>query len=94
MRSILRQVWLGCLALLGITGLIYIGDGLWARYQGRPTEQIKVDHIYATMNHFNQVEYAVGPSAMETCVDALMPHFGHTPCWYLRRHTLLQIGNP
>jgi len=46
------------------------------------------------VNHWNQVEYSVGPSVMQTCVDALMPHFGYTPCWYLRRHTYQQISSP
>ena len=53
----------------------------------RPTEQVKVDIIYAAENHFNEVEYSVGKQEMQTCLDALMPHFGYKPCWYLRRHT-------
>jgi len=49
---------------------------------------------YAAMNRWNQVEYSVGTPIIETCVDALMPHFGYVPCWYLRRHTIQQVGNP
>ena len=73
---------------------IYAGEDIWARLRGRPVEQVKVDRIYAAMNQWNQVEYSVGTPVIETCVDALMPHFGYAPCWYLRRHTLQQIGNP
>ena len=83
---------MGCLALVSLAALIYLGDDLWARYQGRPVEQMKVGRLYAAVNHFNELEYSVGTPVMETCVDALMPHFGYTPCWYLRRHDIRQIG--
>jgi len=62
--------------------------------RGRSVEQMKVDRVYAAMHHWNQVEYSLGTLIMQTCVDALMPHFGYVPCWYLPRHTLQHIGNP
>ena len=34
------------------------------------------------VNHWNEVEYSVGAPVVETGVEALMPHFGYTPCWY------------
>jgi hypothetical protein len=92
MRTFRKITLWGCLVLVSLTALVYLVDDLWARFRKRPVEQIKVDRIYAAVNHYNQVEYSVGPSSMEMCVDALMPHFGHTPCWYLRRHTFQQIG--
>jgi len=55
---------------------------------------MRVDRVYAAMNHWKEVEYSVGAPVMEKCVDALMPHFGYVPCWYLRRHTFQQVGNP
>jgi hypothetical protein len=92
MRTIRRIALWGCFALVSLTGLIYLVDDLWARFRGRPVEQIKVGRVYAAVNHFNQVEYSIGTPAIETCVETLMPHFGYTPCWYLRRHTIQQIG--
>jgi hypothetical protein len=94
MRSFRRNLLRGCLALAGLTVLTYAGDDVWARLRGRPVEQVKVDRMYRAMNHWNEVEYSVGTPVMETCVDALMPHFGYVPCWYLLRHTLQHIGNP
>jgi len=91
-RTILKIARRLCLILLALAALTYAGDDVYARLRGRPTEQIKVGRYYAAVNHWNEVEYSVGPSVMETCVDALMPHFGHTPCWYLRKHTIQQIG--
>jgi len=83
---------MGGLALVSLAALLYLGDDLWARYRGRPVEQMIVGRLYAEVNHFNELEYSVGTPVMETCVDALLPHFGHTPCWYLRRHDIRQIG--
>jgi hypothetical protein len=95
MRYFRKILLRACLALAVLTALVYAGDDLWARYRRRPTEQVKVYQIYAAMNHWNQVEYSVGgPPVMQPCLDSLMPHFGYVPCWYLRRHTLQQIGNP
>ena len=83
---------MGSLALASLAALIYLGDDLWARYRGRPVEQMKIGRLYAEVNHFNELEYSVGTPVMETCVDALLPHFGYTPCWYLRKHDIRQIG--
>lgn len=94
LRSVLKIVLWGCLALAGLTLLIYAGDDVRARLQGRPLEQIKVDRLYVVMNRWNQVEYSVGTPIIETCVAALLPHFSYVPCWYLRRHTIQQVGNP
>lgn len=92
MRTIRRIVAWGSLVLVSLTGLTYVADDLWLRYRKRPVEQIKVDRIYADVNHWNHVEYSIGTPVIETCIDALMPHLGYTPCWYLRRHTIRQIG--
>ena len=92
MRTIRRIAGWVCLALLSLAALIYVADDLWARFRGRPVEHIKVGRYYAAVNHWNEVEYSVGKPVIETCADTLMPHFGYTPCWYLRRHTIQQIG--
>jgi len=92
MRKILKVARRICLALLGLAALVYAGDDLWARLRGRPVEHIKVGLYYAAVNRWDEVEYSVGTPVVQTCVDALLPHFGNTPCWYLRRHTIQQVG--
>ena len=94
MRKLRKFALWGCLVLAGLAAFTYAADDLWARFRGQPTEQMKVGRYYAAMNHWNEVEYSVGTPTMETCVDALMPHFGYVPCWYLRRHPIQQVGNP
>jgi hypothetical protein len=92
MRTIRKIALWVCLVLVSLTAVVDVVDDLWARFRGQPVEQIKVGRLYAAVNHFNEVEYSVGTPVMETCVDALLPHFGYTPCWYLQRHTIQQIG--
>ena len=92
MGTIRKIALRACIALVSLSALIYAADDLCARAKGRPTEQMKVDWVYAEVNHYNEVEYSAGNAVMETCVDALLPHFGYKPCWYLRRHTVHQVG--
>lgn len=91
MRTVWKGLLWGCLLSVGLAAFTYVVDDLWARFRGRPVEQMKVDRVYLAMNHWNQVEYSLGTPITQTCVDALMPHFGYVPCWYLRRHTLQQV---
>ncbi len=91
MRTVSKILLWGCLAFVVLTAFTYAADDLWARFRGRPVEQMKVDRVYLAMNHWNQVEYSLGTPIKQTCVDALMPHFGYVPCWYLRRNTLQQV---
>lgn len=91
MRLVRKILLRGCLALAILTAFVYLVDDLWARFRGRPVEQMKVDRIYADINHWNEVEYSIGTPTMQTCVDALMPHFGYVPCWYLQRHPIQHI---
>jgi len=90
-RTVSKILLWGCLAFVVLTAFAYAADDLWARFRGRPVEQMKVDRVYLAMNHWNQVENSLGTPIMQTCVDALMPHFGYVPCWYLRRNTLQQV---
>jgi len=91
MRSVRKTLLRIFVALAILAVFVYLVDDLWARFRGRPVEQMKVDRIYTDINHWNQQEYSLGTPIMETCVDALMPHFGDVPCWYLRRHSLQYI---
>jgi len=92
LRKVWKIAWRGCLALVAFAALIYGAEDVYARVRGRPTEQVKVDQYYTEMNRYNELEYSAGSVMMQTCVDALMPHFGYKPCWYLKRHTLEHKG--
>jgi hypothetical protein len=34
-----------------------------------------------------KTQYSFDPPAPQDCVNSLFPHFGDSPCWYLKRHT-------
>ena len=91
MRTFRRILLKGFLVLAGLGAFVYGVDELWARIRGKPTEQMKVDRYYSALNHWNQVEYSLGTPVMQTCVDAMLPHFGYVPCWYLRKHTIQEV---
>ena len=86
--KILRRIGLALLILAAAT---YVADDLWARYRGRPVEHIKVGRYYVVENRWNETEYSVGSPFIQTCVEALLPHFGYVPCWYLHRHTIQEV---
>ena len=91
LRTIRKILLWVCATMLAIVALTYAADGVYVQVRGRPTEQMRVDRVYTAMNRYNEVEYSIGTPISQTCVDALMPHFGYVPCWYLRRHTLQQV---
>ena len=91
-RPIIGRVLLGSLGLLGI---LYLVDDLSVRYRtatrGRgPLEE--VTFYYATMLKNGRVEVFYDQPQTEVCIDALFPHQGHSPCWYVARHTVRRIG--
>lgn len=70
---------------------IYMGDFLSARF-GFPGhraiyDSVTVNQTYAvTQKDQKKEEYYFLPPEAQTCVNALFPHFGYPPCWYLKRH--------
>jgi len=91
MRTVWKILLWGCLGAMGLSAVVYAADDLWVRFRGRPVEQMRVDRVYTALNRWNEVEYSLGTPVTQTCIDALAPHFGYAPCWYLRRHTLQQV---
>ena len=77
------------LAILAIA--LYLGDFLSARF-GFPGHRaiygsVTVKRTYAVpQKDEKKEEYYFLPDETQTCVNALFPHFGVPPCWYLKRH--------
>jgi len=86
-RKILKFAVLG---LAGVVLLAYLAD--WARlaFAGsrQVYEDVRVDQVYTDTNKWNQLEYSRGTPVTERCVDALFPHGGYRPCWYVKKHTM------
>ena len=40
---------------------------------------------------YNKYSFEPMPQIQEQCVNALLPHSGARPCWYVKRHTFIVI---
>ena len=55
---------------------------------GDPFDVVTYPHLLAIPQKGNKVEYALdaqSPMESDPCVHSLFPHYGYTPCWYVRR---------
>ena len=73
-------------ALVVLATLLYIGDALvlrqrLARGGGRETLTVYL----GTRLKSGKIEIFTDRPQSEVCAQALVPHFGYRPCWYVRR---------
>ena len=75
--------------------LIYAADDVSARFGipgHRPTFGIvSVRRTIAVPQKNKKTEFYFNPPEDQACVNALFPHFGVRPCWYLNRHKAVQV---
>jgi hypothetical protein len=85
--------------IVGATVLLvmatYAGDYLSIRYRipksRDPFATVTVQPYYAIHQKNGKTEYDFAQPDSEVCVRALFPHFGYSPCWYVKRHTEKRI---
>jgi hypothetical protein len=91
MRPILKRIFVIALVVLAV---LYIYDDLSVRHrmkgqkQGDPFDAVMRMRVLAIPQKGNRIEYALDaqtPIESDPCVHSLFPHFGYTPCWYLKR---------
>jgi hypothetical protein len=91
MRPILKRIIVALLILFAIAyGYDYASVRLRmrAQKQGDPFDVVTYPHLLVIPQKGNKVEYALdaqSPMESDPCVHSLFPHFGYTPCWYVRR---------
>ena len=56
-----------------------------------PFSTVTVHPLLAVPHKDHRVEFMPDAPQDQTCVNALFPHLGDSPCWYLIRHTRPQI---
>ena len=77
-------------ALLATGALVWIID--FAVFHARitmnrtPYGSVNVNHYDAVLMKNGKTEFIFDPPGPQSCVNALFPHQGMQPCWYLRRH--------
>ncbi|HET6205613.1 MAG TPA: hypothetical protein VFD98_02310 [Terracidiphilus sp.] len=80
----IRFIALGLLAAAVVT---YAGDWLLFNLRGSITSKVTVSHFLSAPLKNNKQELDYLGSEEVPCSVSLFPQGGHTPCWYLRRHT-------
>jgi hypothetical protein len=82
-------------AIVVLAACAYAGDYLVVRFKipnGRdPFSSVTVQPYYAIHQKNGRTEYDYPPPENQVCVRSLFPHFGYSPCWYVKRHTDKQI---
>jgi hypothetical protein len=86
---------LSLIALIIICALLYAADYLMWRYKlatgHGPYGTATVEFYYAIQEKNGKTEYHYQPPQPDTCVNALFPHAGYSPCWYERKHSEREI---
>ena len=82
LKSILALVGAGLLAFT----LDYIIFRIRVATNANPYGSVVVNHYTAVLQKNGKTTFTFDPPQPWTCVNALFPHAGSLPCWYLSRH--------
>jgi hypothetical protein len=77
--------------LVVVPAAVYLGDFAVASARGNPTAQVTIHQYLAIPQKGNKLSYVPADPVTEECIDALFPHNGDKPCWYVKGHTRRQI---
>ena len=76
--------------------LLYLGDYLLVGYRiaklREPFGVVRIEPYYAVRQKNGKDELYFLPAETQTCVKALFPHFGYSPCWYVNRKKVERIA--
>ena len=91
LRDEIRRVVSGSVLFLLGTALLMFGADLGlfrvrVAANRNPYGSVVVRRTYAVLQKNGKTQFIFDPPAPENCVNALFPHSGMQPCWYLRRH--------
>jgi len=91
LRTRLRRILVATiLTILGIAAVAYGLDftvfKIRAATNRNPYGSVTVNHYYAILQKNGKTQLIFDPPQAQTCVNALFPHQGSLPCWYLSRH--------
>jgi len=90
LRLLFKRLLIGAVAAVAV---LYIGDYLSVRIRAMhpkpadPFESIKTLRVLAIPEKNGKTEYEVdaqNPEQTVTCVHSLFPHYGYSPCWYVK----------
>lgn len=91
LRDRLRRIFVGAILAATAAGALAFGVD-YAVFRLRvatnrsPYGSVVVTHYTAIQKKSGKTEFIFDPPEPQTCVNALFPHAGSLPCWYLTSH--------
>ena len=87
----LRRAFFGAiLSLVGAASISFVVDfgvfRLRLATNSNAYGSVTVRHYYAVQQKNGKTQFIFDPPQPWPCVNAVFPHAGSLPCWYLRRH--------
>ena len=74
---------------------VYAADFAWIEYRTASSteafDSVQIERYYAVKEKDGKTEFMFDTPTSETCINSLFPHWGHTPCWYLKKHTRKRV---
>ena len=89
-RILFKRILVGAIVTVGV---LYLGDYLFVRVRmlhakpADPFETLKSLRVLAIPEKNGKTEYEVdtqNPEQTVTCVHSILPHYGYSPCWYVK----------
>ena len=92
MNLVLKIVSRVLIAAIALLVLSFCGDYLVAKYRvsknpSGSLEAVKIQPMYIIPHKDSRAEYVFGDPQTQTCVHSIFPHFGYSPCWYVKKNT-------
>src|SRR5690349_3322687 len=85
-----RVLAFSALSVLGAALMVFASDYLVFRVRAaagwNAFGSVTVEHYDAVAQKNGKTQFIFDPPGPQPCVNALFPHSGLLPCWYLRRH--------
>lgn len=81
-------------ALCLLAASLWLVDSLSLRFliPARPAHgSFSVRTMYGVKKKNGSTEFFFDDPVQETCVNSLLPHQGHRPCWWVSRHTTRSV---
>jgi hypothetical protein len=95
-QRLLKAIGRALLILIVAVAVVYACEDLLLRYRvNRHPDAAVFDQVLIYPEgevKGGKLEYYMDQAQPQTCVHAMFPHFGDTPCWYLSRHTMRRIA--
>ena len=90
-RALIGRIFVGAiLAVLALAAFLFGVDFAVFRIRDAANHNaygsVVVRQYYAVLQKNGKTQFIFNPPGPQSCLNALFPHAGLLPCWYLRRY--------